>query len=74
MSKNQFLKQVVIDIIAAEAKKGNEKAISALGRLAIIFEEQANGTPKIHSRFILKNLYELFELKQADTHLRSEKR
>ena len=58
----------VIDILATEAKKGNEKAISALGRLAIIFEEQANGDSEDPLSIILKNLYELFELKQADTH------
>ena len=35
----------IIEVLAAEAKKGNEKAISALGRLAIVFEEETDAKP-----------------------------
>jgi len=30
----------IIELLTAEAKKGNEKAISALGRLALVFDEK----------------------------------
>ena len=58
----------IIEILAAEAKKGNEKAISALGRLAIVFGEESDAKPDDPLSTILTNLYELFELKQAESH------
>lgn len=58
----------IIELLGAEAKKGSEKAISALGRLAIVFEEQSDGESDGPLSTILKNLYDLFELKQAETH------
>jgi proteasome component ECM29 len=58
----------IIEVLANEAKKGNEKAISSLGRLAIIFEEPSDGKSEGPLSTIMTSLYELFELKQAETH------
>jgi len=57
----------IIEILKTEAKKGNEKAISTLGRLGLIFDEDL---PESESPLtsITSNLYGLFELKQAETH------
>ena len=56
----------IIELLTTEAKKGDEKAISALGRLTIVFDggmdEKAEGP--LHS--ILESLYGLYELKQAE--------
>jgi len=70
MSKNQFLKQVVLfDIIAAEAKKGKRKGHISFRSLAIIFEEQANGDSEDPLSIILKkSVRVILNLKQADTH------
>jgi proteasome component ECM29 len=51
--------------LTAEAKKGNEKAISALGRLSLVFDEDEESGPLSS---ILTTLYGLFELKQAEIH------
>jgi proteasome component ECM29 len=55
------------DILTAEAKKGNEKAISTLGRLGLIFDDDVPESDGPLAS-ITSNLYGLFELKQAETH------
>ena len=59
-----------IEILTTEAKKGNEKAIAALGRLSIIFEDDDPEEPGIESHLssILTSLYGLYELKQPELH------
>lgn len=52
-----------IDVLAPQAKKGNERAIAALGRLAIGLGEDDAALSTI-----LTKLYELHELKQAEVH------
>ena len=55
----------IIELLTSEAKKGNEKAISALGRLAVVFDESLEEKAgPLHS--ILESLYGLYELKQAE--------
>ncbi|OBT54523.1 hypothetical protein VE04_06688 [Pseudogymnoascus sp. 24MN13] len=58
----------IIKVLTTEAKKGNEKAISALGRFALIFDEETLETPESPLAIILKGLYELHELRQAEVH------
>jgi len=58
----------IIKILAAEAKKGNEKAITALGRLAIVFDDLPDGKTEGPLNSVLTSLYDLHELKQAETH------
>jgi proteasome component ECM29 len=55
-----------IELLTAEAKKGNEKSISTLGRLSLIF---ADSVQELEGPLasITSNLYGLFELKQAET-------
>jgi proteasome component ECM29 len=56
----------IIELLTIEAKKGNEKAIAALGRLSIVIDpdndEEAGGP--LYS--ILESLYDLHDLKQAE--------
>lgn len=52
-----------IDILVPQCKKGNERAITALGRLALGLE---GGDAALDT--ILTKLYELHELKQAEVH------
>jgi proteasome component ECM29 len=56
-----------IEALTSEAKKGNEKAISTLGRLALVFDDNVDESEGSLSS-ITSNLYSLFELKQAETH------
>lgn len=60
----------IIELLTADAKKGNEKAISTLGRLSITFEGEVKEQPdeKTPLSSILTALYGLFELKQAEIH------
>lgn len=58
----------IIKVLTTEAKKGNEKAISALGRFALIFDENTLETPESPLAIIMKGLYELHELRQAEVH------
>lgn len=51
----------VKDALSADAKKGNEKAISALGRYAFISDDDRMSE-------LLKVLYDLHELKQPEIH------
>ncbi|TVY53367.1 Proteasome component ECM29 [Lachnellula cervina] len=55
----------IINSLTVEAKKGNEKAISALGRLSLVFDENEESGPLSS---ILTTLYGLHELKQAEIH------
>ncbi|RAL63097.1 hypothetical protein DID88_004181 [Monilinia fructigena] len=58
----------LIKLLLAEAKKGNEKAMSTLGRLSIIFDEPAASTEDGPLHDIIKGLYGLYELKQPEIH------
>lgn len=58
----------LIKLLLAEAKKGNEKAISTLGRLSIIFDEPATPTEEGSLHNIIQGLYDLYELKQPEIH------
>ncbi|KAL2154560.1 hypothetical protein VTH82DRAFT_3236 [Thermothelomyces myriococcoides] len=60
-----------IDPLVTHAKKGNEKAISALGRLAIALPETeatAGGATNDTLGSILESLFSLYELKQVEVH------
>jgi proteasome component ECM29 len=67
---NQSNSQVdsIIKVLTAEAKKGNEKAICALGRFTIVFESSSEEKPEGPLSSIQSSLYGLFELKQAESH------
>ncbi|KAJ4421568.1 proteasome component M29 [Gnomoniopsis sp. IMI 355080] len=52
-----------VDVLVPQAKKGNERAITALGRLAIGLKDDDAVLD-----LILTKLYELHELKQAEVH------
>ena len=59
----------VIEFLLGLAKKSNERAISALGKLAIALDEEEGkewNDGLIGS--ILKGLFELYEIKQAEVH------
>ena len=56
----------IIKLLATEAKKGSEKAISALGRLSIVFDENDGEKPEGPLQSILESLYGLYELNQAE--------
>ncbi|KAE8452216.1 hypothetical protein EG329_001683 [Mollisiaceae sp. DMI_Dod_QoI] len=60
----------IIELLSAEAKKGNEKSITALGRFAMVFDECSDNetTTEDPLALILSSLYGLFEIKQAETH------
>lgn len=58
----------LVRTLAEEAKKGNEKAITALGRLAMPFESEANDPATEPLATILDNLYGLHELRQSEVH------
>lgn len=60
-----------VDPLMVYAKKGNEKAITTLGRLALSLQEPAsnedNGASSILTQ-VLEKLYSLYEIKQAEVH------
>lgn len=56
----------IIKVLTEDAKKGNEKAITALGRISMVFDEDPNSKPDGALSLVLTNLYSLFELKQAE--------
>jgi proteasome component ECM29 len=58
----------IIKALASEAKMGNEKAIAALGRLAMTFDGDG-GAADGHLTTVLTNLYGLYELRQAEVHI-----
>jgi proteasome component ECM29 len=55
-----------IKTLSEEAKKGNEKAIAALGRLAMAFDEEADDSIDAPLNTILKDLYGLHDIRQAE--------
>lgn len=64
----------LIDALSTEAKKGNERAIAALGRLALAVGSDSEPSDKDEADetditdLILKKLYALYEIKQAEAH------
>lgn len=52
-----------IDLLVPQCKKGNERAITALGRLALALKDD---DPALDT--ILSKMYELHEIKQAEVH------
>jgi len=63
-----FVEKAFIDPLTVQAKKGNEKAITALGRLAMVYPNDTEGQETDAVGAILTKLYELYEIKQAETH------
>jgi proteasome component ECM29 len=70
LQKSSISADEVIKILTTEAKKSNERAIAALGRFSLIFDDgpSAEAAAEDLLTTILSNLYELFEIKQAETH------
>ena len=65
-SRNSLVKHLV-----ALAKKGNEKAITALGRLGLAITDQSDQTSNTSTHtvdYILGHLFGLFELRQVEAH------
>jgi proteasome component ECM29 len=58
----------ITKILTTEAKKGNEKAITALGRFAMAFDETSPESTESPLDQILQDLYALHELRQAEVH------
>lgn len=58
----------VISKLESEAKKADEKAISALGHLAISFEDEPDSASESGLSTTIKNLYALSDVRQAETH------
>ncbi|RKF57342.1 Proteasome component ECM29 [Erysiphe neolycopersici] len=58
----------IIEILSTAAQKSDEKSISTLGRLSMIFDDDINESTNIksHLSFILENLYKLYDLKQYE--------
>ncbi|KAI6249762.1 Proteasome component ECM29 [Erysiphe necator] len=58
----------IIEILSIAALKGDEKSISTLGRLSLIFEDELieSNEKKSHLSNILENLYKLYDLKQYE--------
>lgn len=70
-------KEHLIAPLLAQAKKGNGKAIAALGRLTLAFRTSEDpGNPQVEEAtkadgvvdLVLESLYELYEIKQAEVH------
>jgi proteasome component ECM29 len=57
-----------IKLLTEEAKKGDEKAITALGRLTITLNDEVDDETDGPLSTILKDLYGLHELRQAEIH------
>lgn len=68
IEKSSFTGKKLIEGVAAEAKKGSEKAISALGRLSLVFPEDERESSETEFGLILQKLYGLYELKQPEVH------
>ncbi|KAL2021356.1 hypothetical protein VTK56DRAFT_7221 [Thermocarpiscus australiensis] len=66
-----FLSRAFIEPLTHHAKKGNEKAIAALGRLAVSLPDteapSSSSTDSILD-LIMEKLYSLYEIKQAEVH------
>lgn len=70
-SPHSYLLKRFIEPLHTHAKKGNEKAITALGRLAIAIPatETTDGTGTDDTlNVILEKLYALYEIRQAEVH------
>ncbi|KAL2136192.1 hypothetical protein VTI74DRAFT_5070 [Chaetomium olivicolor] len=74
-SSHSALVKAFIDPLVNHARKGNEKAITALGRLAISMPIATAEVPGTNSELgddtiglILEKLYSLYEIKQAEVH------
>ncbi len=67
-TKKDILTKSYIDPLVVQAKKGNEKAITALGRLAIAFPVSAVDSESDILDRVLEKLYELYEIKQVEVH------
>ncbi|KAK4156631.1 proteasome component ECM29 [Chaetomidium leptoderma] len=68
---HNFLSKGFIEPLLIYAKKGNEKAITAIGRLAIsiaVTEAAGDSTANDTLGMILEKLYSLYEIKQAEVH------
>ncbi|EPE29251.1 ARM repeat-containing protein [Glarea lozoyensis ATCC 20868] len=63
IDKSSMTVDSLVGLLATESKKGNERAISALGRLSVVFEDESETLLSIFT-----TLYGLFELKQAEVH------
>jgi proteasome component ECM29 len=63
IDKSSITVNSLVELLATESKKGSERAISALGRLSVVFEDQSDTLLAIFT-----TLYGLFELKQAEIH------
>ncbi|KAK5658925.1 hypothetical protein OQA88_1741, partial [Cercophora sp. LCS_1] len=70
VQKLESLTKAFVDPLTLQAKKGNEKAITALGRLALAYPEKngEDSTPSELVLLILEKLYSLYEIKQAEVH------
>lgn len=68
IEKTSFTGKKLIEGVAAEAMKGSEKAISALGRLSLVFPEDESESSETEFGLILQKLYKLYELKQPEVH------
>ncbi|KAK3989901.1 proteasome component ECM29 [Cladorrhinum sp. PSN332] len=64
----EFLLKSYVDPLVVHAKKGSEKAITALGRLCISLPEDENGGANDMLAQVLEKLYSLHEIKQAEVH------
>lgn len=60
--QHAYLMEHFIEPLSVQAKKGNEKAIMALGRIAMVTDDDNVGES------VLVKLYELYEIKQAEVH------
>ena len=66
-----FISKAFIEPLTGHAKKGNEKAITALGRLSISIpatEAATGNTANDTLGCILEKLYALYEIRQAEVH------
>ncbi|KAK3393371.1 ARM repeat-containing protein [Podospora didyma] len=68
----EYISKAFIDPLVIHAKKGNEKSITALGRLAISLPVADDGTAVEGTDdilgTILEKLFSLYEIKQAESH------
>ncbi len=68
---HSFISKAFIEPLAGQAKKGNEKAITALGRLSISIpatDTPIGSTANDTLGSILEKLYSLYEIRQAEVH------
>ncbi|KAH8890430.1 hypothetical protein GQ53DRAFT_176317 [Thozetella sp. PMI_491] len=64
----EWITSAYIEPLVVQAKKGNERAIAALGRLAIAFPSSTDDMELDILTLILEKLYTLYEIKQAEVH------